>query len=79
MLSATDGWIVGGTDLTDSASLGAIFHWDGITWTVIDNPASRPLISVDMLSTNEGWAVGKDGIILHYTNYTHISLPLVIR
>jgi photosystem II stability/assembly factor-like uncharacterized protein len=76
MLSATDGWIVGGPDDND---YGVIFHWDGINWTVIDNPASRQLISVDMLSTNEGWAVGRDGIILHYTNYTHISLPLVIR
>ncbi len=35
-------------------------------WEVIDAPGDAALADVEMLSANEGWAVGAEGTILHY-------------
>ena len=79
MLSTNDGWIVGGNLVAPSQYLGLILHWDGAAWTMVDNPSSNTLLSIDMISPYEGWAIGRDGIILRYTNYEHVYLPLITR
>jgi photosystem II stability/assembly factor-like uncharacterized protein len=73
MTSPTDGWAVG--DSQDQS----VLHWDGNIWAIVDAPASHGLLDVRMLSSNEGWAVGLGGEILHYTNFSNLFLPLVIR
>lgn len=35
-------------------------------WTEADSPTTESLSSVVMVSANDGWAVGADGIILRY-------------
>ncbi len=56
ILSATDGWAVG----------GEIMHFDGQSWSAVSNPASGPIFDVDMVNTSDGWAVEVFGGILHY-------------
>jgi hypothetical protein len=58
MVSANDVWAVGGYD---------IIHWDGSAWTQISYTPSYYLRDIDMISSTEGWAVGDNGIILHYS------------
>jgi len=79
MLSASDGWIVGGSSSILSNSLGVILHYDGSDWSAVPNPATRTLLAIDMLSANEGWALGYAGNLLHYTNYKQVYLPFVVR
>lgn len=56
-----DCWIVG-----DNGSIG---RWNGAaTWsTAIPSPTRRPLNGIDMVSRDNGWAVGANGTILHFT------------
>jgi photosystem II stability/assembly factor-like uncharacterized protein len=35
-------------------------------WIKVDSPTTESLRSVVMVSANDGWAVGANGIILHY-------------
>jgi photosystem II stability/assembly factor-like uncharacterized protein len=66
MLSPRDGWAVG--------SGGSILHYDGDKWNLVDTGIrSVHLESLDMVSPDEGWAVGREdrsanteGVILHY-------------
>jgi hypothetical protein len=64
-VAANDLWAVGnyspdgvGTDFT------AIAHYDGTSWTVVPSPSPgrSDLYSVAFLSSNNGWAVGRDFI-----------------
>jgi photosystem II stability/assembly factor-like uncharacterized protein len=73
MLSSIEGWAVG--------KGGAIIRWDGISWTrqdpisdswglptglVFETNLTEPLESIDMLSSTDGWAVGRRGSIVHW-------------
>ena len=49
MVSSTDGWAVG--------SEGTIVRWDGTRWNNVGSPTSANLRAVDMLSSNEVYAV----------------------
>jgi photosystem II stability/assembly factor-like uncharacterized protein len=53
MVSATDGWVVGGN--------GTMLHWDGTRWQPVASPTTLSLNSVDMVSASDGWAVGGNG------------------
>jgi len=41
-------------------------HWDGADWSRVDSPASQQLHAIDLVSTDDGWAVGDYGTILHW-------------
>jgi photosystem II stability/assembly factor-like uncharacterized protein len=58
MVSADDGWAVGG--------YGTILHWDGKAWRPVASPTTDALFSVSLVSTGEGWAVGNQGTILRW-------------
>jgi photosystem II stability/assembly factor-like uncharacterized protein len=69
--STNDGWIVGGQAVTHGG--GQTLHWDGTTWTdipLVPRPFGIPPLgfpeftSVQMLSANDGWAVGYLGHII---------------
>jgi photosystem II stability/assembly factor-like uncharacterized protein len=68
MISAIEGWAVGGG--------GTILHYSGGTWTKVSSPTDVSLNSVAMISANEGWAVGRS-TILHYSggSWTKVSIP----
>ncbi|MBI1820147.1 MAG: hypothetical protein HY036_07290 [Nitrospirae bacterium] len=55
MLSPADGWAVSG-----SAS-GRFIRWNGVNWSSFPLPAARPLNSIYMNASNDGWAVGNPG------------------
>jgi photosystem II stability/assembly factor-like uncharacterized protein len=46
-----------------------IIHFDGRVWVAVDPwPNSRRLTGIDMISPEEGWAVGGDGLIIRYND-----------
>ena len=58
MFRANDVWAVGGDD---------IIHWDGSSWSRLDVLVPANLYDIDMLSATEGWAVGANGTIMHFS------------
>jgi hypothetical protein len=74
MVSADDGWAVGGGGANCPSQPSVILHWNGIAWGEIVSPVSQTLNSVAMTSANEGWAVGDAGTILHYTNLKNLNV-----
>jgi hypothetical protein len=42
------------------------WHWNGTAWTQAPNPAAGELSDVDMIASNDGVAVGENGIILRW-------------
>ena len=44
-----------------------ILHWNGAAWTEVEGPQQgESLASVDMVASDDGWAVGDLGTILHW-------------
>lgn len=72
MLSSTDGWTAGQTDLGIK-----IFHWDGNNWSMMDSPVDILFNNMYMLSSRDGWLVGSNNNILHWdgNNWTKIDSP----
>lgn len=77
MVSAGDGWAVGytpnGTGRPPAGpQTGLIAHYQHGVWTTqstVAGPVSDTfffLSAVAMVSSNEGWAVGNEGMLLHY-------------
>lgn len=78
-VSTTDAWAVGRNSSYSASPQLITQHWDGTTWTLINAPepqsyASYVFYSVDVVGTNDVWAVGSDGdyyapqpIIEHYS------------
>ncbi len=67
MVSATDGWAVGGE--------GQVLHWDGQAWLTwpppppVHNPVAS-LRALALLSASDGWAVGDQGTLRHWDGQT---------
>jgi hypothetical protein len=57
-----DVWIVGQSTMTLA---GAIFHWDGATWTQTPTGPLPPLWGMWGNGTNDVWAVADHGVVLH--------------
>ncbi len=74
LLSNTDGWAVGGISAFGSSS-GEIDHLTSLggvpTWVRYVRPGNAvfpgELYGVDMVSSSDGWAVGNNNVIFHYT------------
>lgn len=62
--TASDVWIAGDSNAT---SLGAIAHWDGVSWTQIQAPTQSPLRAIAASEADEIFAVGTNGTVLRYT------------
>ncbi|MDA2922331.1 hypothetical protein MYX07_03635 [Patescibacteria group bacterium AH-259-L07] len=73
VVSALNMWAVG-----DSAE---IFHYNGSSWSKVDDKGSKNLYAVDMLSSSDGWAVGQGGKIYRYdgNNWNEVSSPTTKR
>ncbi|MBU1488130.1 PKD domain-containing protein, partial [bacterium] len=67
MVSATDGWAVGG--------YGTILHYDGTSWSEFSSPTSNYLVSVTMVSATDGWAVGTGSTILRFVGTPPLAPP----
>ncbi len=54
-----------------------ILRWDGVSWTQVATPTAT-MYGIYMLNENEGWAVGVQSTILHYTggNWVPESAPM---
>ncbi|HEY7355111.1 MAG TPA: hypothetical protein VH590_01560, partial [Ktedonobacterales bacterium] len=74
MVSADEGWAVGGmysglligANGIAPARQGFILHYSGGKWTPVSSPTSHALEAIQMISPDEGWAVGDNVTILHY-------------
>ncbi len=62
-VATDDVWAVGG-DPSNPADGGALIHWDGAQWTITETEAV--LFKVWGTSSDNLWAVGVGGVILHY-------------
>ena len=63
MLSASEGWAVGGIGTTP-----VILHYTGGSWVQVPAPPTGGVLrSVFMIDSGNGWAVGDHGAILHYS------------
>ncbi len=78
--SASDGWLVGGSEPEPGPTL---FHYDGTTWRTVKVPTIKDtkvwgIYNLAMTSATEGWGVGLrftnsdtvTPVILHYLNGT---------
>ncbi|MDY7077432.1 MAG: YCF48-related protein [Chloroflexota bacterium] len=76
MISADAGWAVGYSVSPDPGS-GIIKRWDGESWQPVANPTSNGLLSVDIVSASNGWAVGRAGSIIHWdgTSWQSVASP----
>jgi photosystem II stability/assembly factor-like uncharacterized protein len=78
MISPDDGWAVGMLPNTDqhrpSEVDGLIMHDHNGVWEqqpLMQEPSGQNIFSLNsvaMLSPQEGWAVGDEGVMLHYVN-----------
>lgn len=68
-LAENDVWAVG--------DLGAILHYDGEGWSVVQGQQDYNLLAVDFAGPGDGWAVGSNGTILrfHATTWTSVDSP----
>ncbi len=77
MVSATEGWAVGGycgcgTGHGPSTTPGSlILHYQNGVWSEVTNPShplGQYLFDIAMSSATEGWAAGFGGALLHYSS-----------
>jgi hypothetical protein len=61
MASPGNGWAVG-----QQSNAPLLMRWDGAAWSPVDSPASQRLRAIDLISADDGWAVGDYGTILHW-------------
>lgn len=87
MLNPNYGWAVGGTcniytgtpacSLTP-ANLGLALFWDGSRWRQTLLPASaRTLTSVFIVASNDVWAVGVNGTVIHWDGVSWVAPPVL--
>jgi hypothetical protein len=83
MLSANEGWAVGGFTDFNNHNFGLILHYTNGLWARQTFP-NVYLSGLAMLSPREGWAVGttslapgpaQKGVLLHYTGGSWASVP----
>src|SRR5258708_524099 len=79
MLSPDEGWAVGCASSTagerdqdgEGAALEALFlHYVDGTWSRLRTDVRGRLTSIAMTAADDGWAVGKEGMIAHYDGTT---------
>jgi photosystem II stability/assembly factor-like uncharacterized protein len=52
-----------------ASGVGQIYHYNGTSWTLAYNvPDGQNVFAIQMVSANEGWAVGANQLIVHYLN-----------
>ena len=73
MISPNEGWAVGGI-LETTPHSGTILHYRNGKWIPFSRSDTPFLTSVVMLSSDDGWIVGEDGMILHYTGSDWTSI-----
>jgi len=69
MVSANDGWAVGGHHFAVTNS-SFIYHYDGVSWTTVTDPAVRALIGLACADASHCTAVGDHGTILQSSGLT---------
>jgi hypothetical protein len=57
---------------------GVILHYEGSGWVRVNSPTTKSLASVAMDSATDGWAVGNNGTIVHYTGSNTVSRHSVV-
>lgn len=86
MISSVEGWAVGIDDATGSPIL---LFWDGLTWSRVfpipapprAGAANDDLEDVWMVASQDGWAVGEDGLILRFgpiQGVTVTTIPVTV-
>jgi hypothetical protein len=80
MVSETDGWVVLGGPLGESAS-SVIYRWNGNSWSHFEtytDPNEVSMSAIDMVSANDGWIVATGSFWANYyrwngTTWTRVA------
>ena len=70
VVTPTNVWAVGG----NTGDGGRILHFNGANWYLFAQ-VTLPIYAIDMVSANEGWAVGATGQILRYVSGSWQTVP----
>jgi hypothetical protein len=77
MVSPTEGWAAGSINFT-SYQVAVLMHdVDGV-WSEVQ-PGNGRLVSISMDAANDGWAVGDQGLMLHYNGRAWQKITTAIR
>ncbi len=79
MLSKSDGWAIGSGYDANYNSKNVLFHYNGTKWQEY-NPTKFSLTDmglndITMVSANEGWVVGDQGLLLHFDGNEWQQIP----
>lgn len=82
--SSSDVWVTGhalvptGSGQEETAGHGAIRHFDGTTWSVVQSPTSAPLGAVSALSSSAVYTIAADGLgtVWRYDGTNWVELDL---
>ncbi len=66
--NANDFFLLDDDHVFFAAREGKVYYYKINTLKIFDTPVKDDLNALWMLNQNEGWAVGKKGVILHYSN-----------
>lgn len=81
MVSSTEGWAVGSAfpanDTNGNQARVLLMHYKNGAWSSMRLAISGQVNSISMVSTNDGWAVGDNGLMLHYdgTTWREVASP----
>ncbi len=73
-VAADDIWAVGEYWDTNLIPRSTILHWDGMTWSTVDNSCGVPLKGVTAVAANDVWAVGA-ATTCHFDGLTWSVVP----
>ncbi len=74
MLSSSEGWAVGVQFGTGGKPFYILMHFQNGLWSQVDD-GNLPLTVLSLLSANNGWAVGNNGVIARYQYGQWTSWP----
>jgi len=57
---------ISSSDIWFGGARGRIWHWDGNEMQEATSPTANGIYDMKMTSSNDGWAVGKNGVVLRY-------------
>lgn len=72
MNSANDGWAISILPIPGSQTneyYNQVLHYQANRWNINDDPNLKSVSDIAMLASDDGWAVGANGMILHYDGF----------
>lgn len=75
MLSASDGWLIGDKGNIHFGPDNFFAHFNGSNWQRVPVPSPVAFHAIAFIADDDGWAVGDQGAIIHYTHGQWQGVP----